>query len=61
MENVNGKMGKQFMDRRNWPEYNEELVMRGKFLFDMDVASQWDNELVRMNHGKRDSPHLFPE
>ena len=55
------RWGKPYKDRRNWKEYNEELVIRGKFFFDLDFARQWDSELRRMNQGKRGSPYLFPE
>ena len=55
------RWGKPYRDRRNWKEYNEELVIRGKFFFDLDFVKQWDMELKRMNEGKRGSPYLFPE
>ena len=56
-----GRWGKPYRDMRNWKEYNEELVIRGKFFFDLDFADQWDSELNAMNKGKRGSPYLFPE
>ena len=52
---------KPYKDKRNWKEYNEELVIRGKFFFDLDFVSQWSLELENMNKGKRGSPYLFPE
>ena len=55
------RWGKPYRDRRNWKEYNEELVIRGKFFLDLDFADQWDSELNAMNKGKRGSPYLFPE
>ena len=45
--------GKPYKDGRNWAEYNEELVIRGTFLFDIDFVRQWNAELKRMNEGKR--------
>ncbi|EQD76499.1 transposase IS4 family protein, partial [mine drainage metagenome] len=54
------RWGKPYKDKRNWKEYNEELVIRGKFLFDLDFVDQWDSELSRMNKGKRGSPYRFP-
>ena len=54
------RWGKPYKDKRNWKEYNEELVIRGKFLFDLDFVDQWDSELSRMNEGKRGSPYRFP-
>lgn len=55
------RWGKPYKDERNWVEYNEELVIRGTFFFDLDFAKQWDLELEKMNKGKRGSPFVFPE
>ena len=55
------RWGKTYKDKRNWREYNEELVIRGTFFFDLDFVDQWNVELKRMNEGKRGSPFLFPE
>ncbi|MEM4063821.1 MAG: IS5/IS1182 family transposase, partial [Conexivisphaerales archaeon] len=30
------RWGKPYKDRRDWKAYNEELVIRGTFLFDLD-------------------------
>ena len=56
-----GRWGKTYRDHRNWKEYNEELVIRGRMVFDLDFIDQWNAELRRMNSGKRGSPYLFPE
>lgn len=56
-----GRWGKPYHDHRNWPEYNEQLVLRGTFLFDLDFREQWDQELRRMNEGKRGAPYRFPD
>ncbi|BAB59282.1 TVG0147168 [Thermoplasma volcanium GSS1] len=55
------RWGKHFKDGRNWPGYNEELVIRSTFLFNLDFVQQWDQEVTNMNRGKRGSPYLFPE
>ncbi len=55
------RWGKNHKDGRNWPAYNEELVIRGTFLFDVDFARSWDADLREMNRGKRGSPYLFPD
>ena len=55
------RWGKPYKDKRNWKEYNEELVIRGKMIFDIDFVDQWDIELMKMNRGKRGSPCRFPE
>ena len=54
------RWGKPYKDKRNWKEYNEELVIRGKMIFDIDFVDQWDIELMKMNRGKRGSPFVFP-
>ena len=54
------RRGKHYIDKRNWQQYNEELVIRGKMIFDMDFTDQWESELKNMNMGKRGSPYLFP-
>ena len=54
------RWGKTYKDKRNWKEYNEELVIRGTFFFDFDFVDQWDSELEKMNLGKRGSPFLYP-
>lgn len=49
------------IDKRNWPQYNEELVVRGQFFLDVDWVESWDDELASMNNGKRGRPFVFPE
>lgn len=55
------RWGKKFIDKRNWIEYNEELVVRGEFLLDMKWVKSWDKELEEMNKGKVGAPFQFPE
>jgi hypothetical protein len=57
----NERWGKKFVDERDWPAYNEELVVRGEFLLDLDWAKSWDKELEVMNSGKRGAPYEFPD
>ena len=52
---------KPHKDKRDWKEYNEELVIREKMIFDLDFVQKWDVGLKRMNSGKRGSPYLFQE
>ena len=53
-ENHPGGWGKTYGDRTNWKEYNEELVIWGKMILDMDFRDQWNAELRKMNGGKGD-------
>lgn len=56
----NGRWGKKYKDNRNWPEYNEQLVVRGKFFLDLDFVDNWEKELEEMNKGKRGGQYKFP-
>lgn len=55
------RWGKKREDKRKWPEYNEELVVRGEFLLDLTWVKNWNKELVAMNTRKRGAPYVFPE
>ena len=55
------RWGKKREDKRNWSVYNEELVVRGEFLLDLDWVKSWNKELKMMNKGKRGKPFEFPE
>ena len=54
------RWGDTFIDRRDWPVYNEQLVKRGEYLLDFDFVANWAEELEKMNLGKLGSPFLFP-
>lgn len=54
------RWGDTFIDRRNWPIYNEQLVKRGEYLLDLDFVKRWEEELHQMNLGKRGAPYRFP-
>jgi hypothetical protein len=55
------RWGKKYKDKRNWVKYNEELVVRGEFLLDLDWVKSWDKEVDEMNDGKRGNPYQFPD
>ncbi len=46
---------------RDWKKYNGELVKRGELLIDLDFLENWEDELERMNEGKRGRPFEYPE
>ena len=46
--------------KRNWREYNEELVRRGELLFDPALLSGWRGELERSNEGKEGAMYRYP-
>ncbi len=58
---IKERWGKEYIDMRDWPSYNEELVVRGNFYLDVDWVKDWDKELKRMNICKKGSPFVFPE
>ena len=55
------RWGKEYVDRRNWKEYNESLVRRGEVLLDFDVMDEWKDALRDMNSEKRGRPFRYPE
>lgn len=55
------RWGKKFEDKRDWKVVNDEWVVRGEFLLDLDWVKSWDEELRRMNKNKRGAPYEFPE
>lgn len=52
---------KQYVDKRDWSDYNEELVVRGRFYLDFSFVENWDKELKLMNEGKRGGQYKFPD
>jgi len=55
------RWGKEYVDKRDWREYNESLVRRGEVLLDFDLLDEWNVELKRMNDGKEGAPFRYPE
>jgi hypothetical protein len=51
---------KRYNDNRNWPEYNEQLVVRGTFFLDFSFIERWDKELEKMDDGKIGASNQFP-
>lgn len=58
---MKAKKRREYEDNRKWPEYNEELVMRGYFYFNPEFLSKWNEEIKQMNVGKVGEPYLYPE
>jgi hypothetical protein len=50
-----------YEDKRNWPEYNDQLVRRGWFYLSTGSLEHWDEELENMNRGKSGRPFKFPD
>jgi Transposase DDE domain len=56
----NKRWGNPFEDKRDWKEYQQELVKRYEIYLDLDWVDSWKDELNEMNKGKRGAPYLFP-
>jgi Transposase DDE domain len=54
------RWGKSHPDRRDWPTYNEQLVVRGEFFLDLSPFERWRDELATLNRGKRGGQYRFP-
>jgi len=50
----------KYVDKRNWPEYNERLVKRGELYLTLDFLDNWDHSVKQLNEGKRGRPYEFP-
>src|SRR3990172_7344528 len=55
------RWGKEYVDKRNWSEYNESLVRRGEILLDFDLLDEWNAELKKVNRKKEGAPFRYPE
>lgn len=61
MEKWQSKTSGPYKDKRDWKKYNEELVVRGEFLLDLDwIKLGWKQELIEMNQNKKGAPYEFP-
>ncbi len=55
------RWGREYVDNRNWKEYNESLVRRGEILLDFDLLDEWGEELKKANQRKVGAPYRYPE
>jgi hypothetical protein len=61
MNKTKKRWGKKKKYKRNWKQYNEELVKRGTFYLDFTWVKSWNTELKEMNEKKVGAPYRFPE
>jgi len=54
------RWGPKYQDKRNWKEYNEQLVKRGEFYINPVFLETWQIELITMNEGKVGQPYQYP-
>jgi len=55
------RWGKEYVDKRDWKEYNESLVRRGEIMLDFEVLDEWEAALKKENAGKTGRPFSYPE
>ncbi|VUT25899.1 MAG: hypothetical protein MASP_01213 [Candidatus Methanolliviera sp. GoM_asphalt] len=48
-------------EKRNWSEYNEELVVKEEFYLDLGFVNNWNDELFEMNRSKKGGQYRFPD
>ncbi len=53
------RWGKRFKDKRDWVEYNPELIKRGEWFFDFSFLESVGEELAEMNKNKVGSPYKY--
>ena len=51
------RWGKKFEDKRDWKEYNEQLIRRGEFYINPTFLETWDEEIEKLNKGKVGQPY----
>ena len=51
----------KYIDKREWPEYNEKLVRRGELYFSFEFLDSWSKDLALKNEGKVGRRYEFPE
>ena len=49
-----------YIDNRDWSEYNAQLVRRGEFYLDLNCVKNWSWELREMNRKKTGAPYKYP-
>lgn len=57
---LNKRWGKKYIDNRDWPTYNDQLVKRGEYLLELEWVESWEDELQKMNEHKVGCPYEFP-
>ncbi len=54
------RWGKEFEDKRDQKAYQDELLKRYEIYLDLDWVESWDDELAKMNEGKKGPPYQYP-
>jgi len=46
---------------RNWKEYNQKLIERGRYYINPRFLESWNEEVNQMNAGKVGNPYFYPK
>jgi hypothetical protein len=52
---------REYVDKRDWVKYNENLVRRGELYFAFEFLDSWAKDIAKMNDGKVGRRYEFPE
>lgn len=55
------RWGKKYKDKRDWPNYNAQLIKRGEYYINPRFLETWNEEIKEMNQGKIGQPFLYPQ
>lgn len=59
-EKLKKKRKKRYQDKRNWKQYNAQLVKRGEFYINPVFLETWLQEIKEINLNKVGQPFLYP-
>jgi hypothetical protein len=54
------RQSKKYEDKRDWKQYNEQLVKRGEYFVNPRFLDTWLDEIKELNHRKVGQPFLYP-
>ena len=54
------RWGKKYEDKRDWKEYNKQLIKRGEYYINPRFLETWIDEIKELNHCKVGQPFLYP-
>lgn len=55
------RWGKKFKDKRDWTDYNFNLIKRGEWFFDFSFLNKVRQELKQMNKNKVGRPYKYAD
>jgi hypothetical protein len=52
---------REYVDKRDWVKYNENLVRRGELYFAFEFLDSWAKDIAQMNDGKVGCRYELPD